>query len=171
MKTDLEKNYYKNEWGKPLYDDNKLFEALILETFQSGLSWKTILNKRENFRKAFDNFDPEKIKDYDDEKVKSLLDNDGIIRHKGKIKGTIENAKKFLEIQNEFGSFSKYIWDFSDNKPIVNYYESEEFFPTTSSFSKKVSNDMKKRGFKYIGDTTIYSYLQAIGIIQDKIKI
>lgn len=170
MLSELEKEYYKNEWGKPVHDDIKLFEALVLETFQSGLSWKTILHKRENFRKAFDNFDPEKVSKYDNKKVEELLENKGIIRHKNKIKATISNSKAFMEIQKEYGTFDKYIWNFVNNKPIINNYMNKNEIPTTSPLSDEISIDMKNRGFKYIGTTTIYSYLQAIGIVQENIK-
>lgn len=170
MLTNLEKEYYQNEWGKEIHDDKKLFEALVLETFQSGLSWKTILHKRENFRKAFDDFNPEIICKYDDNKIKELLKNEGIVRHEKKIKATVSNSKAFLKIKSEFGSFNNYIWSFVNYKPIINVYNNKNELPTTSPLSEKISTDMKKRGFKYIGSTTIYSYLQAIGIIKENIK-
>lgn len=156
--------YHDNEWGVPSYDDQYLFEMLLLEAFHAGLSWLIVLKKRESFRRAFDNFNPNIIKDYDDEKVAELLENKNIICHKGKINGAIKNAKCFLEVQKEFDSFSNYIWGFT-NKNII--YNKDDVIHTTSELSDKITKDMKKRGFKFIGSITIYSYLQAIGIIND----
>ena len=151
--------YHDYEWGKPVHDDNKLFEMLILESFQAGLSWEIILNKRDKFREAFDNFDIEKIINYDDKKIKELMVNDKIIKNRLKIEATINNAKIFKKIVEEFGSFSKYIWNFSDNKII---YQNDKI---NSELSDEISIDLKKRGMKFVGTTTIYAYLQAIGII------
>lgn len=156
--------YHDEEWGVPTYDDKELFELLVLESFQSGLSWLTILKRREGFRKAFDNFDIEKIINYDNTKIEKLLNDESIIRHKGKILATVNNAKIFKEIQNEFKTFSNYIWVFSDNQIIKN--ETDEF-KTKNDLSDKISKDLKKRGMKFLGSVTVYSYLQAIGIVDD----
>ncbi|WP_227431282.1 DNA-3-methyladenine glycosylase I, partial [Psychrobacter sp. I-STPA6b] len=149
----LYRKYHDEEWGKPVYDDDKLFEFLILETFQAGLSWYTILKKRENFRAAFDNFDYQKIAKYDEEKVQELLLDAGIIRNKLKVRGTISNAIAFMEVQEEFGSFSKYIWNFTDGKPIQNNRKSMKEVPATTLLSDEISRDLKKRGFKFVGST------------------
>ena len=153
--------YHDEEWGIPTYDDKELFEMLVLESFQAGLSWITILKKRENFKKAFDDFDVEKVAHYDGNKINELLENEGIIRHKGKINAAINNAQIFIEMQKEFGSFSGYIWSFTDGKII----KSE--FKTESELSKTISKDLKKRGMKFVGPTIIYSYLESIGIIDN----
>ena len=165
--SELYKDYHDNEWGEPVFDDNTLFEFLILETFQAGLSWITILNKRENFRKAFDNFDYKKIAKYPESKYNSLLLDKGIIRNKLKIRSAINNAQKFIEIQNEYGSFSKFIWNYVDGKPIVNHFEKREEVPATTKLSDKISKDLKKLGFKFVGSTVVYAYLQAVGIVND----
>ncbi len=157
-------DYHDNEWGKPNRNDKYLFEALILETFQAGLSWEIILNKREHFRDAFDNFDWNKIANYNDKKKRELEENPNIIRNKRKISAAIENAKIFIKIRNEFGEFANYIWGFSGNKVVQN---TKWEFRTTSELSDKISRDLKKRGMKFLGSTTIYSYLQAIGIVND----
>ncbi len=162
--------YHDNEWGVPVYDDAKLFEFLILETFQAGLSWITILRKRENFRKAFDNFDYQKISRYDATKFDELIQNAGIIRNKLKIKATIGNAQAFITIQKEFGSFSKYIWKFANGKPIVNKYNNLQEIPAKTNLSDKLSKDLKKRGFKFVGSTVIYAHMQATGMVNDHIK-
>ena len=159
--------YHDTEWGVPSHDDAYIFEMLILEGFQAGLSWNTILQKRENFRKAFDNFDYKKIAEYDTTKLSELLKNEGIIRNKLKINSTVTNAKAFMKVQEEFGSFAKYIWNFTDNKRIINKWKELSEVPATSELSDKISKDLKKRGFKFIGSTIIYSFLQAIGIIDD----
>ena len=159
--------YHDEEWGVPVHDERKHFEFLVLESAQSGLSWLTILRKRENYRKAYDNFDPQKVALYDEEKIQELLSNAGIIRNRMKIEASINNAKRFLEIEQEFGSFDAYIWHFVDNKPINNHYQSISEIPATSDLSDKVSKDFKKRGFKFLGSITIYSHLQATGIIND----
>ena len=153
--------YHDEEWGIPTYDDKELFEMLVLESFQAGLSWITILKKRENFKKAFDDFDVLKVAEYDDEKIDELRSNEGIIRHKGKITSAINNAKVFIEIQNEFGSFSDYIWGFTNGKTIKAEYLTE------SDLSEEISKDLKKRGMKFVGPTIIYSYLESIGVIDN----
>lgn len=168
-KDDLYRDYHDNEWGKPVYDDDKLFEFLILETFQAGLSWYTILKKRENFRKAFDNFDYKKVAYYDEEKVEELLQDAGIIRNKLKVKGTISNAIAFMEVQKEFGSFSKYIWNFTDGKPIENNRKSLREVPSTTPLSDAISKDLKKRGFKFVGSTVVYAHMQATGMVNDHV--
>ncbi len=159
--------YHDYEWGVPVYDDATLFEFLILETFQAGLSWITILRKRENFRKAFDFFDYKKIANYDDTKFETLMNNAGIIRNKLKIKATITNAQNFMKIQEEFGSFSKYIWGFVDGKPIQNAFENYKLAPANTPLSDTISKDLKKRGFKFVGTTVIYAYMQATGMVND----
>ena len=156
--------YHDNEWGIPTYDDRLLFEMLLLESFQAGLSWECILNKREEFRSAFDNFNPYLISKYDDKKVEELLNNSKIIRSRRKIEASINNAKIFLDIREEYGTFSNYIWHFTDRKIIKN---TSNIINTTSSLSDTISNDLRKRGMKYTGSTIIYSYLQAIGIVDD----
>ncbi len=162
-------SYHDNEWGVPVYDDAKLFEFLILETFQAGLSWITILRKRENFRKAFDDFNYQKIAKYDDKKFDELIQNAGIIRNKLKIKATISNANAFMEIQKEFGSFSKYIWGFVNDKPIINQWKSMNEIPATTEISDILSKDLKKRGFKFVGSTVIYAHMQATGMVNDHV--
>ena len=159
--------YHDTEWGVPSYDDGYIFEMLILEGFQAGLSWNTILQKRENFRKAFDNFNYKKIAKYDEKKLNELMQNEGIIRNKLKINSTVTNAVSFMKIQKEFGSFSDYIWGFTDKKRIINKWKDLSEVPATTELSDKISKDLKKRGFKFIGSTIIYSFLQAIGIIDD----
>ncbi|PYE83049.1 DNA-3-methyladenine glycosylase I [Winogradskyella epiphytica] len=161
--------YHDEEWGVPVYDDDTLFEFLILETFQAGLSWITILRKRENFRKAFDNFDYRKIAKYDDSKVEDLLQDAGIIRNKLKVKATISNAQAFMKIQDEFGSCSKYIWGFVDGKPIVNKLKNHKDAPANTPLSDRISKDLKKRGFKFVGSTVIYAHMQATGMVNDHI--
>jgi len=163
-RNDLYVKYHDEEWGIASYDDVYLFEMLLLESFQAGLSWECILNKREAFRKAFDDFDYKKISKYSDKKINELLNNSEIVRNRLKINAAINNAKIFINIQNEFGSFSKYIWGFTNKKVIMN---EDDVFDTTSSLSDKVSKDLKRRGMKFVGSTIIYSYLQAIGIIND----
>ena len=153
--------YHDEEWGIPTHDDQELFEMLVLESFQAGLSWITILKKRENFKVAFDNFDVDKVALYDDKKIEELKNNEGIIRHKGKINAAVNNANVFKKIQNEFGSFSDYIWGFTDNKII------KAEFLTESELSKTISKDLKKCGMKFVGPTIIYSYLESIGIIDN----
>ena len=159
--------YHDTEWGVPVYNDDKLFEFLILETFQAGLSWITVLRKRENFRKAFDHFDYKKIAQYDEKKFDSLLQNEGIIRNKLKIKATITNAIAFMEVQKEFGSFSKYIWQFIDGKPIKNKYNNSSEIPANTILADTISSDLKKRGFKFVGSTVVYAHMQATGMVND----
>jgi len=161
--------YHDTEWGVPVKDDKLLFEFLILETFQAGLSWITILRKRENFRKAFDNFDYKKIALYDEEKISELLSDAGIIRNKLKIRATITNALAFQQIQKEFGSFSNYIWSFVNNNPIKNSWKSLNELPAKTDLSDKISKDLKKRGFKFVGSTVIYAHMQATGMVNDHI--
>jgi DNA-3-methyladenine glycosylase I len=159
--------YHDNEWGKPVYDDGTLFEFLVLETFQAGLSWITILRKRENFRSAFDNFDYQKIANYKTLKIEELIENSGIIRNKLKINATVTNAQCFIKIQNEFGTFSKYIWNFVNRKPIVNKVKCYKNAATTTALSDTISKDLKKRGFKFVGSTIVYALMQATGLIND----
>ncbi|MCB0459381.1 MAG: DNA-3-methyladenine glycosylase I [Flavobacteriaceae bacterium] len=161
--------YHDEEWGVPVYDDDKLFEFLILETFQAGLSWITVLRKRENFRKAFDNFDYKKIANYTDKKFEDLLQDEGIIRNKLKIKATITNAQAFMKVQEEFGSFSDYIWGFTNGKPIKNSLNSLKDAQATTELSDKISKDLKKRGFKFVGSTVVYAHMQATGMVNDHI--
>lgn len=169
-KDDLYRNYHDNEWGRPIYDDEKLFEFLILETFQAGLSWYTILKKRDNFRLAFDNFDYKIIATYDDAKIQNLLLDAGIIRNKLKIYATVVNAQCFLKIQSEFGSFSNYIWKFTNLKPIDNQPKTLKDVPATTPLSDEISKDLKKRGFKFIGSTTMYAHMQATGMVNDHVE-
>lgn len=159
--------YHDHEWGVPVYDDATLFEFLILETFQAGLSWITVLRKRENFREAFDNFDYKRIAEYTEDKFNTLLKNPGIIRNKLKIKATISNAQAFMKVQNEFGSFSKYIWNFVKGKPIQNSFENYKDAPANTALSDEISKDLKKRGFKFVGSTVIYAHMQATGMVND----
>lgn len=166
-KSEIYVKYHDEEWGVPNHNDRDLFELLILEGFQAGLSWITVLKKREAFRKAFDNFDVKKVSEYDEEKINALLENKDIIRSRGKITAAINNAKIFIEIQKEFGSFSNYIWGFTDNKVIKN---TTGEIPVKTELSDMVSKDLKKRGMKYTGSVIIYSYLQAIGIVDDHEK-
>jgi len=159
--------YHDEEWGKPVYDDETLFEFLLLETFQAGVSWKVILNKRENFRKSFDEFDYKKIAKYPESKYQELLQNTGIIRNKLKIRSAITNAKLFIDIQKEYGSFSKFIWNYVGGKPIVNNFQTKKDVPATTELSDKISKDLKKRGFKFTGSTIMYAYMQAVGLVND----
>ena len=159
--------YHDNEWGVPLHNDRKLFEFLVLEGFQAGLSWLTILRKRENFRKAFDNFDFNKIADYDDKKVESLLADSGIIRNRLKIKSTIINARSFIEVKKEFGTFDHYIWGFINNQPIPSNIRSMAEMPAKTLLSDTISIDLKKRGFKFVGSTIVYAHMQATGMVND----
>lgn len=168
-KDDLYRNYHDNEWGKPVYDDKTIFEFLILETFQAGLSWYTVLAKRENFRKAFDDFDWNTIALYSEEKMAELAENTGIIRNKLKIKATVTNAQAFLKVQEEFGTFSKYIWGFVDGKPIDNQPKNLREVKATTEISDKLSKDLKKRGFKFVGSTVVYAHMQATGMVNDHV--
>ena len=162
-------NYHDSEWGVPVYTDTVHFEFLLLELMQAGLSWQTILNKRENFSLAFDNFDYKKIVHYDENKIQELLNNEGIIRYRKKIESVINNAKIFLDIQKEFGSFNTYIWSFTNYKRIINHYDSTKEIPAKTELSHLISKDLKKRGFTFLGPVIVYSYLQAVGIIDDHI--
>jgi len=161
--------YHDNEWGVPVYDDRKQFEFLVLESMQAGLSWITVLRKRENFRAAFDDFDPEVVAQFDERRVLELLGNAGIIRNKAKILAAINNAARFLEIQKDFGSFCTYIWGFVQHKPVQNGFECLSQIPATTPLSDAISRDLKKRGFKFLGSTVIYAHLQATGLVNDHI--
>lgn len=161
--------YHDNEWGVAVHDDQKLFEYLVLDTFQAGLSWKTVLYKRENFRKAFDNFDYKKIASYNEIKITELLQNEGIIRNKLKIISTITNARSFILVQEEFGSFDNYIWQFVNYKTIINKWEKLTDLPAKTSESDAMSKDMTKRGFKFVGSTICYAFMQAAGLVNDHI--
>jgi len=163
-------SYHDEEWGVPLYDDQALFECLILETFQAGLSWITVLKKRKNFRVAFDHFDYLKIATYDEKKIESLLQNSGIIRNKLKILSAISNAKCFMEIQNEFGSFRKYIWGFVNENSIKNNFKTTSEYPVKTSLSETISKDLKNRGFKFVGATVVYAFMQASGMVNDHLE-
>jgi len=160
-------DYHDKEWGRPVHDDRKLFEMLILEGAQAGLSWLTILKKRENYRKAFDNFDIEKIARYDDVKIQELLANEGIVRNKLKINAAIANAKAVLKIIEEFGSFNNYLWSYINHTPIVNHIEKIKDFVATSPISDQISKDLKKRGCNFVGSTIIYAFMQATGMVND----
>jgi DNA-3-methyladenine glycosylase I len=169
LSSDLYKEYHDNEWGVPVFDDQKLFEFLILETFQAGLSWITILNKRENFRTAFDDFDYKKVANYPEEKIQELLLDAGIIRNQLKIRAAVSNAIAFMKVQEEFGSFSTYIWGFTGGKPIDNNRQSLKEVPSTTPLSDTISKDLKKRGFKFVGSTVVYAHMQAIGMVNDHV--
>ncbi|MDQ6597453.1 DNA-3-methyladenine glycosylase I [Bacillus salipaludis] len=162
-------DYHDHEWGVPVYDDRQLFEYLNLEGAQAGLSWYTILKKRANYRKAFDNFEAEKIVDYNDRKIDELLNNEGIVRNKLKIRAVITNAKAFLNVVEEFGSFSAYIWSFVDGKPIQNHFKDLSEVPATTEISDRLSKDLKKRGFKFVGSTICYAFMQAVGMVNDHV--
>lgn len=159
--------YHDLEWGVPVKDDDTLFEFLILETFQAGLSWITVLRKRENFRKAFDHFDYKKIAQYNQAKRDALLQNPGIIRNKLKVNATVTNARAFMKVQEEFGSFSNYIWGFIDGKPIKNAFNDYRDAPANTELSDTISKDLKKRGFKFVGSTVVYAHMQATGMVND----
>ncbi|VAW74159.1 DNA-3-methyladenine glycosylase [hydrothermal vent metagenome] len=163
----LEIEYHDHEWGVPVYDDRLLFEMLTLESAQSGLKWVTVLQKRQSYLKAFDNFEPSKVSQFSDKKIEALNNNAEIVRNKLKIKATIENAKYFLIVQNEFENFSSYLWSFVNNEPINNAYRLASEIPTSSIEAEAMSEDMKKRGFKFVGPTTCYAYMQAVGLIND----
>jgi DNA-3-methyladenine glycosylase I len=166
-RNDLSIRYHDEEWGRPAHDDATLFEFLILEGAQAGLSWDTILQKRENYRAAFDNFDPEKIARYDRSKIQSLMNNSGIIRNRLKIASTVKNAHAFLKTQDEFGSFDVYIWQFAGGSPIVNAWRAAKQVPARSPVSDAMSKDLKKRGFSFVGTTICYAFMQAVGIVND----
>ncbi|OGQ04594.1 MAG: DNA-3-methyladenine glycosylase [Deltaproteobacteria bacterium RIFCSPLOWO2_01_44_7] len=159
--------YHDTEWGVPVYDDRKLFEFLILEGAQAGLSWLTILKRRENYRKAFSNFDPKKVAQYKEAEIKKLLKDVGIIRNQLKIRASVSNAKAFLEVQKEFGSFATYSWQFVNNKPIIGKHKNVKSLPATSKESDLFSKDLKKRGFMFVGSTIVYAHMQATGMVND----
>ncbi|OPH57539.1 DNA-3-methyladenine glycosylase [Paenibacillus ferrarius] len=163
-------DYHDHEWGVPVHDDQKLFEMLNLEGAQAGLSWYTILKKREGYRAAFDEFDPHIIVNYQDEKLNELLQNPGIVRNRLKIAAVVQNAHSFLAVQKEFGSFDQYIWGFVGGKPLNNHWESMSQVPATSAISDAMSKDLKKRGFKFVGSTICYAYMQAVGMVNDHIQ-
>lgn len=163
----LYQRYHDEEWGKPVYDDETLFEFLVLESFQAGLSWITILRKRENFRNAFDHFDYRKIALYGPEKIESLMNDAGIVRNRLKIEATISNASRFMEIQQEYGSFSSFIWKYVDGQPVVNHPLSMKDLPASTTLSDKIAGDLKKRGFRFLGSTVMYAHMQATGMVND----
>lgn len=165
--NDLAIRYHDEEWGTPLHDDQRLFEFLILEGAQAGLSWDTILRKRENYRKAFDNFDVKKVAGYTDKKMEKLLQDEGIIRNRLKIASAVSNAKAFLKIQSEFGSFDKYIWSFVNGKPVQNKLKDSSQIPAKTELSDAISKDLKKRGFNFVGSTIMYAFMQATGMVND----
>jgi len=167
--SELMMHYHDTEWGIPVHDDKLLFEYIVLDTFQAGLSWSTILNKRENFRKAFDDFDFKKISRYSEKKIQKLLNDAGIIRNKLKVYGTVNNAKRFLEVQKEFGTFDKYIWQFTGNKVISNKWKDQKRVPARTDQSDAMSKDLYERGFKFVGSTICYAFMQAAGIVNDHI--
>ncbi len=167
LKSELEIEYHDKQWGVPVYDDRMLFEMLILEGAQAGLSWSTILKKRKFYKEAFDDFDVEKVARYDENKIQELLENKGIVRNKLKINSAIKNAKAFIEIQREFGSFASYIWGFVNNVPIENNFKDLSEISTNNEISDKISKDLKKRGMSFVGSTIIYAFMQAIGMVND----
>lgn len=163
----LYQQYHDEEWGTPVYDDQRIFEMLSLEGAQAGLSWLTILKRRENYRNAFDHFVPEIVRDYDEDKIKKLLNNEGIIRNRLKVKSVISNAEEFIKVQEEFGSFSSYLWRFVDGEPIINHWKTAAEVPTTTIESEQLSKDLKRRGFKFVGPVICYAFMQAIGMVND----
>ncbi len=166
-KDELYRTYHDEEWGKPVYEDDIIFEFLVLESFQAGLSWYTILKKRENFRKAFDDFDYRRIALYDEAKVAGLMSDTGIVRNRLKIEATVNNARRFLEVQQEFGTFSEYVWSFVDGTPVINRPVTLSDVPATSAVSDALAKDLKKRGFKFLGSTVMYAHMQATGMVDD----
>ena len=167
LSSELMMKYHDEEWGVPIHDDRKLFEFMVLDTFQAGLSWNTILNKRENFKKAFDNFQPEKIARYSDTKIQKLLNDEGIIRNKLKIHGTLNNAKNFIKIQKEYGSFDKFIWQFTGYKTIKNRWKDVKQIPPRTVPSDAMSEALYEKGFKFVGSTICYAFMQAAGMVND----
>ncbi|PSM52003.1 DNA-3-methyladenine glycosylase I, constitutive [Campylobacter blaseri] len=167
LKSEIEKIYHDNEWGKIVKDDSILFEFIILESFQAGLSWRTILNRREKMREAFDGFNPEILVSYDDNCVEKFMSDDRVIKNRLKLKSLASNAKAFLNIQNEFSSFYNYLWGFVDKKQIINSFSNMKDVPAKTELSDKIAKDMKKRGFKFMGSTTVYAYLQSVGVVND----
>jgi DNA-3-methyladenine glycosylase I len=168
--TDIYRQYHDDEWGRPVHDDTRLFEMLMLEGMQAGLSWSTVLNKREAFREAFDGFDPAIIAGYGDDKVQELMENKDIIRNRLKIKSAINNAGLFLKIISEYGSFDRFIWDYVGNTPVVGHWERFADMPLTTALADRISADLKKMGFKFVGPTIIYSFMQAVGIVNDHLE-
>jgi len=168
--TPIYTDYHDNEWGRPVHDDRKLFEMLILEGAQAGLSWITVLKKREAYREAFDGFNPSKVALYGDAKIEKLMANEGIIRNRLKIGAAVTNAKLFLEVARKHGSFDAFIWDYVDHKPVVGHWEKLEDMPITTPISDEISKDLKKMGFKFVGSTIIYSFMQATGMVNDHLK-
>jgi DNA-3-methyladenine glycosylase I len=166
-KDPLMRAYHDNEWGVPVHDDQVLFEFILLEGVQAGLNWSIVLKRRENYRQAFDNFNYNKISNYSSERVNKLLLNKGIIRNRRKIESHIKNAKAFLKVQKEFGSFDEFLWSYIDHKPIMNNFVSWNEVPTKTELSTKISNDLKKRGFSFVGPTIMYAYMQSIGMVND----
>jgi len=164
---DLYEKYHDQEWGEPVHDDKKLFEFLVLESAQAGLSWAIILKKREGYRKAFANFDPVKVAKFTEKDVEKLLKNEGIIRNGMKIRAAINNAQRFLEVQKEFGSFAEYMWDFVDGKPLDGRRKSIKDIPSKTELAEKFSKDLKKRGFKFLGPVVCYAHMQAVGMVND----
>lgn len=162
--------YHDNEWGEPRHSDTQHFEFLILEAAQAGLSWLTVLKRREGYRKAFSNFDPKKVAKYDKKKIETLLKDPGIIRNRLKVESAVHNAKLFIQVQKEFGSFDKYIWGFVNGKPIKNTWKDSKQIPATSKESDALSKDLKKRGFKFVGSTVLYAHMQAVGMVNDHLK-
>lgn len=163
-------DYHDNEWGRPTHDEVRLYEMLVLESMQAGLSWLTVLKKREAFREAFDGFDPNKVALYGDDKIEELMNNAKIIRNRRKITAAINNAKHFLKVEEEYGSFDKFIWSYVDNTPIVGHWESVDEMPASTPLSDQISKDLKKMGFQFLGTTIIYSFMQAVGMVNDHIK-
>ena len=166
-RSDLERAYHDEEWGVPVFSDEKQFEFLVLESAQAGLSWLTVLRKRENYRRLYDGFDPEKVARYGEEKIRELMSDSGIIRNRKKIEASINNAARFLEIQKEFGSFSDYLWGFTGGVPVTNVWEELSEIPASTELSVAASRDLKKRGFRFMGPVIVYSHLQATGVVND----
>lgn len=167
--SQIYRDYHDYEWGRPVHDDGKLFEMLVLESMQAGLSWITVLKKREAFRKAFDGFNPKKIALYDDKKIAELMANEEIIRNRRKIGAAVNNARVFLELQDKHGSFDRMIWSYVDNTPLIGHWKSVEDMPATTPLSDKISKDLKKLGFTFVGSTIVYSFMQAVGMVNDHI--
>lgn len=161
--------YHDKEWGRPVHDDIRLFEMLVLEGMQAGLNWLTVLKKRENFREAFDGFDPAKVALYDETKIQELLANEGIIRNRLKVNAAVTNAKAFLEVQEKYGSFDQYIWAYVKHTPIKNHWKRMEEMPATTPLSDRISKDLKKMGFKFVGSTIVYAFMQATGMVNDHV--
>ena len=162
-------NYHDNEWGRPVYDDNRLFEMLVLEGMQAGLSWITVLKKREAFREAFDGFDPTKVAFYDEAKIQELLANEGIIRNRLKVNAAVANAKAFLKVQEKYGSFDEFIWAYVGYTPITNHWENMGEIPASTPLSEQISKDLKKMGFRFVGSTIVYAFMQATGMVNDHV--